>query len=68
MAQAAAEGLTLQSARLGVTGYKGVRFKGSLYSARTTRAGKEVYLGSYATAEEAALAYARMPERKFRGE
>ena len=67
MAQAAAEGLTLQSGS-GVTGYKGVRFNGSLYAARKTRAGKQVYLGSYATAEEAALAYARMPERKFRGE
>eukprot|EP00964_Phaeocystis_antarctica_P061382 scaffold36683_cov57-Phaeocystis_antarctica.AAC.4 len=63
--QAEAEGLTLQPAD-SVAGYRGVRknsgCKGRPFYATVWRAGKEVHLGAFATAEEAALAYARTPE------
>ena len=65
LAQAAAEGLTLQR-KAGYTGYKGVKLRrdsrSRKYEARVCRAGKQVHLGSFDTAEEAALAYARTPE------
>ena len=62
--QAEAEGLTLQPSE-GKTGFKGVKFdsRGSSearpYQAQVTRGGKYVFLGSFATAEDAALCYAR---------
>ena len=63
---AEAEGLTLLRAEGSSTGYKGVGFnnwiKTKPYQAQVTRGGKRVSLGSFATAEEAALAYARTPE------
>ena len=63
--QAEAEGLTLQPREDNATGYRGVnRTKPGCYQARVWRAGKYVHLGSFATAEEAALAYARTPEGK----
>ena len=40
-------------------GYQGVRVEGSRYKAYAQRAGKQVHLGLFATAEEAALAVAR---------
>jgi len=65
--QAEAEGVTLLPSESSSTGYKGVVFiswysKTKPYQARVTRAGKKVYLGSFVTAEEAALCYARSPE------
>jgi len=63
--QAEAEGLTLLHSESG-TGYKGVTFKRSSksrpYQAQLRRGGKDVYLGRFATAEEAALHVARSPE------
>ena len=63
--QAEAEGLTLLRSG-GSMGYKGVSFysssKTKTYKAEVWRGGKAVCLGSFATAEEAALAYARSPE------
>lgn len=65
--QAEAEGLTLVRS-YGSTGYKGVTFNGSTahmkrpFTAQVARAGKTVNLGSFPTAEEAALCYARTPE------
>ena len=61
VAQAAAEGLTLERSS-SAAGYKGVKLDHSRYQARVQRAGKEVNLGYFATAQEAALAYARTPE------
>ena len=63
MAQVAAEGLTLEPSS-SASGYKGVSYKvrDSCYQAHVTRAGNQVHLGCFATAEEAALAYARTPE------
>ena len=63
VAQAAAEGLTLQPSSAGATGYKGVNVQRgqNTYGAYVRRAGKQVHLGSYVTAEEAALVYARSP-------
>eukprot|EP00964_Phaeocystis_antarctica_P140107 scaffold104898_cov60-Phaeocystis_antarctica.AAC.4 len=61
VAQAAAEGLTLEPSS-NAAGYKGVRVDGSRYQAQVRRAGKQVNLGSFVTAEEAALAVARTPE------
>ena len=62
--QAEAEGLTLQPSD-NAAGYRGV-FKDSRlakpFQAAVRRAGKNVHLGYFATAEEAALAYARTPE------
>ena len=63
--QAQAEGLTLRVADSS-TGYSCVYLNQSSkpkpYAARVRRGGKEVYLGSFATAEEAALCVARSPE------
>ena len=59
--QAEAEGLTLLKSD-GSTGYKGVSFKSGRakgYKAKLWRGGKDVTLGSFATAEEAALVFAR---------
>jgi hypothetical protein len=62
VAQAAAEGLTLEPGS-GAAGYKGVNVDGSRYRANVWRAGKQVNLGSFATAEEAALTVARANAR-----
>ena len=60
-----AEGVTLLVAD-NKTGYFGVHLNNhgcpKPYQARVTRAGKSVHLGSFATAEEAALCIARSPE------
>ena len=67
VAQAAAEGITLERSNC-ASGYKGVRIGvrresfGIRYEAQVRRARKQVFLGSFATAEEAALAYTRTPE------
>ena len=65
--QARAEGLTLVVAE-NTTGYFGVSlpYPGlpKPYQARVRRSGKDVALGSFATAEEAALCVARSPERR----
>ena len=63
--QAEAEGLTLLKADT-KTGYFGVKLtkpgQPKPYQARVRRGGKEVSLGCFATAEEAALCFARSPE------
>ena len=63
--QAQAEGLVLRASRSG-TGYLGVNLanpgKSKPYQAQVWHGGKLVYLGSFATAEEAALCVARSPE------
>ena len=63
--QAQAEGLTLVVAK-GKTGYFGVRLEKpgqpKPYRAQLKRGGKLAHLGSFATAEEAALCIARSPE------
>ena len=62
--QAEAEGLTLLKAD-NKTGYFGVSHKPGRpkpYEARVRRGGKQVGLGTFATAEEAALCIARSPE------
>ena len=62
--QAQAEGLTLRVAE-STTGYYGVNHlagRSKPYKARVTRSGKAVYLGCFATAEEAALCVARSKE------
>ena len=59
--QAEAEGLTLLPAD-SMTGFKGVNFisgRHKPYKAQVWRGGKQVHLGTFATAEEAALSYAR---------
>ena len=65
--QARAEGLTLLVGE-NKTGYLGVRHepksKRNPYRAQVRRSGKIVSLGSFATAEEAALCVARTPERQ----
>ena len=65
--EAEAEGLTLLRSESSESGYKGVAFISGKnltmpYKARVQRGGKTVTLGSFATAEEAALCYARTPE------
>ena len=64
-AQAETEGLTLVVAE-NTTGYLGVYLdkpgKPKPYLARVTRGGKSLHLGSFATAEEAALCVARSLE------
>jgi len=63
--QAEAEGLTLLRSESNNTGYKGVRFKSGRpkpYHAQAWRGGKELSLGYFLTAEEAALVVARTPE------
>ena len=63
--QAQAEGLMLRVAK-SKTGYFGVYIdrpgQAKPYQARVMRGGKQVYLGCFATAEEAALCVARSPE------
>jgi hypothetical protein len=63
--QAEAEGLTLRKAD-NKTGYFGVTLthpgQPKPYEARVSRGGKQVSLGCFATAEEAALCVARSPE------
>ena len=64
--QAEAEGLTLLKAD-NISGFKGVGFtsgskKAKPYQAKVQRGGMTVYLGCFATAEEAALTFARSPE------
>ena len=60
--QAGAEGLTLQPSD-NKAGFKGVSFNGRAqlkpFFARVKRGGKKVHLGTFATAEAAALCYAR---------
>ena len=61
--QAKGEGLTLLKADNN-SGYKGVYFNKNTflakpYQVQVTRGGKSVHLGCFATAEEAALCYAR---------
>jgi len=63
--QAEAEGLTLLLSDGNNTGYKGVSFNSGRpkpYQSHVWRGGKTVTLGFFATAEEAALCYARSPE------
>ena len=64
--QAETEGLTLLKSESNASGYRGVAFNSSCkskpYKVKGRRGGKTVHLGSYATAEEAALCYARTPE------
>ena len=64
IAQAAAEGLRLVPASI-ETGYKGVYRHGGRYKVQITENGKQMYGGSFETAEHAALQYARLlgPER-----
>ena len=66
-AQAEAEELTLLVAD-NKTGYFGVCLSNPShpkpYKAQVKRGGKDVHLGSFATAEEAALCIARTPEGK----
>ena len=63
--QAGAEGLTLLKAD-NKTGYYGVYLsspgQSKPYQARVKRGDKKVHLGMFATAEEAALCFARSPE------
>ena len=63
--QAQAEGLTLHVAE-NKTGYFGVRLnkpgQPKPFQASVWRGGKDVHLGHFATAEEAALCVARSPE------
>ena len=72
--QAEAEGLTLQKSN-NATGYRNVYYqKGPMggpvsnnpFLAAVRRDGKNVHLGCFATAEEAALAVARTPEMRAR--
>jgi len=66
--QAEAEGLTLLPSESSSTGYRGVVFKSGgackrkPYEAQVRRGGTTCKLGYFATAEEAALCYARTPE------
>ena len=65
---AGAEGLTLLNSESSNSGYKGVSFKGfrnraKPYHAEVRRGGKNVHLGSFTTAEEAALVVARASAR-----
>ena len=64
--QAQAEGLTLRVAE-NKAGYHGVAHRPGAskpYQARVRRGDKEVSLGTFATAEEAALCVARTPEAR----
>ena len=65
------EGLTLLSAK-NQAGYFGVHrnqsCKSKSYEAKVSRAGKSIYLGLFATAEEAALCIARSPEGRMAAE
>ena len=58
-AKAAAEGLELVPSLSNETGFKGVSVQGGGYQTNLRENGKQRYLGSFASAEEAALCYAR---------
>ena len=62
------EGLTLLQSESSVSGFLGVTSSGSgtakPYMAKVRRGGAVVGLGTFATAEEAALAIARLPESR----
>ena len=64
--QAETEGLALMKSEKSSTGYLNVAFnrdhQSKPYQARVKRGGKQVILGHFATAEEAALVVARTPE------
>merc|ERR1719491_464132 len=66
LAQAQAEGLTLVRSFFCQSGFLNVGMNAGSkvrpYQASVRRDGKQVYLGSFATAEEAALHVARTPE------
>ena len=57
--QAAAEGLTLERSERNATGFEGVYFSGLRFVSRIGGSGGQTYLGTFGTAEEASLAYAR---------
>ena len=59
IAQAAAEGLRLVPASI-ETGYKGVCLKRGSYKVQITENGKQTHIGTFGTAERAALQYARL--------
>ena len=58
-AAAVAEGLELVPSSSGQTGFKGVRKKDGRYDVLIRENGKQRYIGTFATPEEAALCYAR---------
>jgi hypothetical protein len=58
-AAAAAEGLELVPSSSNETGFKGVTKRDGKYATRIRENGKQHYRGTFATAEEAALCYAR---------
>merc|ERR1740139_819658 len=66
LAEAEAEGLTLVRSSSSQSGFLNVGMNASSkvrpYQASVRRDGKQVYLGHFATAEEAALHFARTPE------
>jgi len=63
--QVEAEGLTLMRSRRNNSGFLNVRkYSVQSYRAHVVREGKLVHLGCFATAEEAALCFARTPEGK----
>ena len=69
--QAQAEELTLLKANNNKTGYFGVYHQRCLskpFQVRVKRGGKQVHLGCFVTAEEAALCVARSPEGKAAAE
>ena len=53
-----AEGLRLHLSSITSTGYKGVRERGARFTAEARAGERNVYLGSFDTAVEAAVAYA----------
>jgi hypothetical protein len=59
-AAAAAEGLELVPSTRSETGFKGVSKSGGRYKVEITESGKSRHIGNFATAEEAALCYARI--------
>ena len=58
-AAAEAEGLSLVQSAENSTGFKGVTLDGKQFKAQLKHDGRNKNLGHFATAEEAALAYAR---------
>ena len=70
--QAQAEKLTLRVSAKSKTGYYGVILdkpgQPRPYQAYVSRGGKQVHLGRFATAEEAALCVARSPEGQAQAE
>jgi len=63
-AAAAAEGLVLEPSSSNETGFKGVRMQRDKFMARGREKGEQRSLGNFATAEEAALSYQRVTNRK----